>query len=91
MVHCDCVDVMRRMDAASVDFILTDTPYLHRYRSRDGKTIANDDLLLIVVGITSILIREVRLRNRLQKELTELASTDGLNRPCQPPHIRPRA
>ncbi|WLB58963.1 DNA methyltransferase [Bradyrhizobium japonicum] len=31
------------MQAASVDFILTDPPYLCRYRSRDGQTIANDD------------------------------------------------
>lgn len=39
----DCVQVMRRMPSASVDFILTDPPYLVRYRSRTGHTIANDD------------------------------------------------
>jgi DNA modification methylase len=39
----DCVQVLRRMGSASVDFILTDPPYLCRYRSRDGQTIANDD------------------------------------------------
>ncbi len=38
----DCIDVMRRLDAASVDFILTDPPYLADYRSRDGRTILND-------------------------------------------------
>jgi len=43
VVHGDCVEVMRRMESASVDFILTDPPYLCRYRSRDGQTIANDD------------------------------------------------
>ena len=32
----DCIDVMRRLDAASVDFILTDPPYLADYRSRDA-------------------------------------------------------
>jgi DNA modification methylase len=47
--HCnqvlagDCVQVMRRMGSACVDFILSDPPYLCRYRSSDGQTIANDD------------------------------------------------
>lgn len=39
----DCVQVMRRMESECIDFILTDPPYLCRYRSRDGQTIANDD------------------------------------------------
>jgi site-specific DNA-methyltransferase (adenine-specific) len=43
VAHGDCVEVMRQMDSASVDFILTDPPYLCRYRSRDGQTIVNDD------------------------------------------------
>jgi site-specific DNA-methyltransferase (adenine-specific) len=34
---------MRQLPAASVDFILTDPPYLVRYRSRDGRTVANDN------------------------------------------------
>jgi len=34
---------MRRMDSASVDFILTDPPYIVRYRDRAGRSIANDD------------------------------------------------
>ena len=38
----DCVQLMRQMPAASVDFILTDPPYLVRYQSRDGRTIQND-------------------------------------------------
>src|SRR5712671_5263799 len=33
---------MRQMPAASVDFILTDPPYLVNYRSRDGRAIKND-------------------------------------------------
>lgn len=41
--HGDCISVMRRMPARSVDFILTDPPYLVRYRSRDGRRIVNDD------------------------------------------------
>ncbi len=38
----DCVKLMRQMPAASVDFILTDPPYLINYRSRDGRAIKND-------------------------------------------------
>lgn len=43
VAHGDCVEVMQLMESASVDFILTCPPYLCRYRSRDGQTIANDD------------------------------------------------
>lgn len=43
VVHGDCVEVMQRMASGSVDFILTDPPYLCRYKSRTGQTIANDD------------------------------------------------
>jgi site-specific DNA-methyltransferase (adenine-specific) len=38
----DCVELLRQMSGCSVDFVLTDPPYLARYRSRDGRTIAND-------------------------------------------------
>ena len=38
----NCIDVMRQMPANSVDFILTDPPYLVNYRDRDGRTIQND-------------------------------------------------
>ncbi len=39
----DCIEVMRGFERASVDFILTDPPYVTRYRGRDGRTVANDD------------------------------------------------
>jgi DNA modification methylase len=38
----DCIQVMREMPANSVDFILTDPPYLVNYRDRDGRSIKND-------------------------------------------------
>lgn len=41
--NADCIDVMRAFDRGSVDFILTDPPYITRYRGRDGRTVANDD------------------------------------------------
>lgn len=39
----DCVATMQRMARASVDFILTDPPYITNYHGRDGRTVANDD------------------------------------------------
>lgn len=41
--HGDCITLMKALPARSVDFILTDPPYLVRYKSRDGRSIANDD------------------------------------------------
>jgi site-specific DNA-methyltransferase (adenine-specific) len=38
----DCIQVMRGIPANSVDFILTDPPYLVNYRDREGRTIQND-------------------------------------------------
>ena len=38
----DCIQVMRQMTANSVDFILTDPPYLVNYRDRSGRSIQND-------------------------------------------------
>jgi site-specific DNA-methyltransferase (adenine-specific) len=43
ILHGDCVEVMRTLPSESVDFILTDPPYLVRYRDRHGRTVANDD------------------------------------------------
>ena len=46
VVSGDCIDVMAHMPWASVDFILTDPPYVTRYRphkNNAGKTVVNDD------------------------------------------------
>ena len=43
LVLGDCIDTMRCLPSRSVDFILTDPPYLVNYRSRDGRSIANDN------------------------------------------------
>ncbi len=42
ITHGDCIEVMRQMSANSVDFILTDPPYLVNYRDRQGRTLPND-------------------------------------------------
>jgi DNA modification methylase len=43
IIHGNCIDVMRTMPDSSVDFILTDPPYIANYKSRSGQTLANDD------------------------------------------------
>ncbi|MGU3400448.1 DNA methyltransferase [Brucellaceae bacterium D45D] len=41
--NADCIDAMRSFERASVDFILTDPPYIVNYRGRDGRKVTNDD------------------------------------------------
>jgi adenine-specific DNA-methyltransferase len=43
IINGDCVQVLPQLPAASIDFILTDPPYLVNYRSRDGRAVPNDD------------------------------------------------
>ena len=38
-----CEAVMKNLPGGSVDFILTDPPYLVRYKDRNGRTVKNDD------------------------------------------------
>lgn len=42
ILHGDCIETMRELPENSIDFILTDPPYLVNYRDRDGRTILND-------------------------------------------------
>ena len=41
--NADCIQAMRSFERGSVDFILTDPPYIVNYRGRDGRKVANDD------------------------------------------------
>jgi len=43
VIQGDCKAVLQTMPSQSVDFVLTDPPYLVRYRDRSGRSIANDD------------------------------------------------
>jgi DNA modification methylase len=43
ILHGDCIERMRAMPSLRADFILTDPPYVSRFCSRDGRTIANDN------------------------------------------------
>lgn len=62
VVQGDCVKVMRQFHSGSVDFVLTDPPYLAHYRSRDGRTVANDNnaawLKPTFAGIFRVLCRD---------------------------------
>jgi DNA modification methylase len=42
LIKGDCIQVMRQIPAQSVDFILTDPPYLVNLRDRSGRTLQND-------------------------------------------------
>lgn len=43
IIHGDCLEVLPTLPGGCADFILTDPPYLAKYRSRDGRRIAGDD------------------------------------------------
>ncbi len=43
VLNADCINAMRSFERASVDFILTDPPYVTNFRDRQGRTVANDD------------------------------------------------
>jgi DNA modification methylase len=39
----DCLSILPELPAGSVNFVLTDPPYVTRYRARDGRSVPNDD------------------------------------------------
>jgi adenine-specific DNA-methyltransferase len=41
--RADCLTLLPTLPEACVDFVLTDPPYLARYTSRDGRSLAGDD------------------------------------------------
>jgi DNA modification methylase len=43
IINGDCVNIVSQLQAGSVDFILTDPPYLVGYKDRAGRSIKNDD------------------------------------------------
>jgi site-specific DNA-methyltransferase (adenine-specific) len=43
VLHGDCIELMRNLRGGSVDLIVTDPPYLCRYKDRSGRTVAKDD------------------------------------------------
>jgi DNA modification methylase len=43
ILHGDCLGILPQLAAGSANLVLTDPPYLARYRSRDGRGVPNDD------------------------------------------------
>ncbi len=43
IIHADCLHILPQLPEESVDFILTDPPYLANYTDRDGRSIINDN------------------------------------------------
>lgn len=43
IINGDCLSILPTIPANSVDFVLTDPPYIARYKYRDGRTVPNDD------------------------------------------------
>ena len=43
ILNADCLKALPMLPDRSVNFILTDPPYITRYRSRDGRRVLNDD------------------------------------------------
>ena len=60
IIQGDCLAVLPTLASASVDAVITDPPYLGRYRDRDGRTLANDDKPSAVVGVYAELYRVLK-------------------------------
>jgi adenine-specific DNA-methyltransferase len=43
IIHGDCLRVLPELAAGSVNFVLTDPPYIANYKARDGRMVKNDD------------------------------------------------
>ena len=43
ILHADCLKALPMLQDRSVNFILTDPPYITNYQSRDGRRVPNDD------------------------------------------------
>jgi DNA modification methylase len=60
VIQGDCKAVLPSFPSESVDFVLTDPPYLGRYKDRYGRTLANDDDPAAVVGAYAELYRVLK-------------------------------
>jgi adenine-specific DNA-methyltransferase len=60
VIQGDCKSVLPTLPGESVDFVLTDPPYLARYKDRFGRTLANDDNPAAVVGAYAELYRVLK-------------------------------
>ena len=43
IVNADCLTILPQITSRTIDFVLTDPPYLAHYADRTGRTVENDD------------------------------------------------
>jgi DNA modification methylase len=43
VIHADCTKALPMLSDDSIDFVLTDPPYVRKYTSRDGREVRNDN------------------------------------------------
>lgn len=60
IIHGDCTEVLKTLPDASVDFVLTDPPYLVRYKDRLGRSVKNDDAPDIIINSFAELYRVLK-------------------------------
>ena len=72
IIQGECAAVLKTLPAVSVDFVLTDPPYLVRYKDRSGRTIRNDSAPAVLDAFTDV--------SRVMKPDTLCVSFYGWNR-----------
>lgn len=60
IIHGDCLAVLPTLPSASVDAVITDPPYLGRYKDRNGRTLANDNNPRVIIGVYPELCRVLK-------------------------------
>jgi adenine-specific DNA-methyltransferase len=60
IIQGDCLSVLPTLPSACIDAIITDPPYLGRYKIRTGRMLANDDKPTAVVGVYAELYRVLK-------------------------------
>ena len=74
VAHGDCIDVMKEMPSKSVDFILTDPPYLVSYVDRSGRSVKNDDNDRWMLPLCKALMTSISVMRRLNNSSSISAS-----------------
>ncbi|MBE0626445.1 MAG: DNA methylase [Burkholderiales bacterium] len=54
IIQGDCLDILPTLPTESVGLVVTDPPYLVRYRDRSGRTVRNDDNPGVLAAFTDI-------------------------------------
>jgi site-specific DNA-methyltransferase (adenine-specific) len=60
ILNGNCIELLPTLPPESIDLVVTDPPYLCRYRDRDGRTLANDDAPDQVLGAFAPIYRALK-------------------------------